>query len=413
MKSKRNQTLWSVGIAILFLANGLPLLGQTGSSAADKLDAWKRAQEEFRQAERAMVNQSVSGGTEIQKELERLAQLRGSAERELEYTKGKLNNAARQLTVVQKTGPQSEIEKWQREVNAWESRVNAAQLELDKVEQQTQQLIQQYQDSMLQGATSEVILPGESLQLFVLEDDSFNGLYQVRQGGYIILPRIGRVQVAGKDLPSAEKAVKDALETTQLRQATVMIERTRGVFDPSTSDVIYLAGDFVQPGPLRIPNDFEPTVVTTILRSGGVTANADLTKVKVLRLESGNALVEELNVEAILEGTGLQSDLALNTGDIIVVPAFNPIIYVTGRVNAPGVLPLDIDEELTAYTAILRAGGFARFAALKRVYVIRDRGNGEKVKLPINIKDVKKGSVPDIVLQGLDIVVIPEKFFSF
>ena len=397
----------------LLIGCALPLSAQTGGTAADKLDAWKRTQDEFRQAERAMNQVSLSGGSEIERELERLSELRGTAERELEYTKSKLNNAARQLTVVQKTGPQGEIEKWQREVSAWESRVAAAQQELDKVEQQTAQLIQDYQDKVLQGPASEIILPGESLQLFVLEDDSFNGLYQIRQGGYVILPRIGRVQVAGKDLPSAEKAVKDALETTQLRQATVMIERTHGIYEPGTGDVIYLAGEFVQPGPLRIPNDFSPTVVTTILRSGGVTPQADLTRVKVLRLESGNALVEELNVEAILEGAGFQSDLALNTGDIIVVPAYKPIIYVTGRVAAPGVLPLDLDEELTAYTAILRAGGFARFASKTRVYVIRDRGNGEKAKIPINIKDVMRGEVADVVLQGLDIVVIPEKFFSF
>lgn len=140
---------------------------------------------------------------------------------------------------------------------------------------------------------------------------------------------------------------------------------------------------------------------------------ADLTRVKVLRLETGTPLVEELNVESILEGTGLQSDLALAPGDIIVVPAYNPIVYVTGNVAAPGVLALDPDEELTAYTAILRSGGFARFASKKRVFVIRDRGNGEKTKIPINICDVVKGKVPDIVLQGLDIIVTPEKFFSF
>ena len=47
-------------------------------------------------------------------------------------------------------------------------------------------------------------------------------------------------------------------------------------------------------------------MVTTILRSGGITEVGDLEAVKVRRLESGSALVEDINVKAILEGTGLQ-----------------------------------------------------------------------------------------------------------
>jgi protein involved in polysaccharide export with SLBB domain len=192
-----------------------------------------------------------------------------------------------------------------------------------------------------------------------------------------------------------------------------MVERARGVFSEKPGEVIYLAGEFQTPGPMRIPEGFSPTIVTTILRAGGLTRVADLTRVKLLRLENGKALVEEVNVQAILDGSGLPSDLALNSGDIIVVPAFSPIVYVTGNVSSPGIIQLTPDEELTAYSAILRSGGFARFANRKKVYVMRDRGNGEKTKIPVNIKEVQAGKVSDIVLQGLDIVVVPESWFSW
>jgi polysaccharide export outer membrane protein len=96
-----------------------------------------------------------------------------------------------------------------------------------------------------------------------------------------------------------------------------------------------------------------------------------------------------------------------------VIPPFAPVVYVTGNVERPGTLRLFQDETLTAYAAILRAGGFARFANLKKVYVVRDLGNGEKAHIPLNIKDVQRGEAPDIILQGKDIVVVPERFFSF
>jgi protein involved in polysaccharide export with SLBB domain len=114
-----------------------------------------------------------------------------------------------------------------------------------------------------------------------------------------------------------------------------------------------------------------------------------------------------------MEGAGLQSDLDLNPGDIIVVPAYAPLVYVTGNVARPGVIQLSPDEELTAYSAILRCGGFARFAKTRGVYVLRDRGNGEKTRIPVDIKQVQSGKMSDVILQGKDIVVVPEKFFSF
>ena len=57
-----------------------------------------------------------------------------------------------------------------------------------------------------------LIKPGENLEISVDEDQSFNGIYQVRRGGYIIMPQVGRIAVAGKTLADAGAAVKRALQ---------------------------------------------------------------------------------------------------------------------------------------------------------------------------------------------------------
>jgi hypothetical protein len=79
----------------------------------------------------------------------------------------------------------------------------------------------------------------------------------------------------------------------------------------------------------------------------------------------------------------------------------------------PGTLKLLPDDELTAYSAILRCGGFSRFANKKKVYVLRDRGTGAKQRIPVSIKELQDGNGSDVVLESKDIVVVPEKFFSF
>lgn len=266
---------------------------------------------------------------------------------------------------------------------------------------------------------------GDKLQLIVTQDPSFNGTFDLLSSG-VVLPNLGRVEVIGMNSGEAERAIKAALEASFLRQATVTVERIPApvqqlpagpVLPPAPVleryQIIYLAGEFITPGPLRIPDNVRPTLLQTIIRSGGITPSGDLTRVKLLRIVEGQGAVEEINVSAILSGEIKPSDIVLQDGDIIVIPPFAPVVYVTGNVERPGTLRLFQDETLTAYAAILRAGGFARFANLKKVYVVRDLGNGEKAHIPLNIKDVQRGEAPDIILQGKDIVVVPERFFSF
>ena len=87
--------------------------------------------------------------------------------------------------------------------------------------------------------------------------------------------------------------------------------------------------------------------------------------------------------------------------------------YLTGSVRRPGFAQLGPNDRMTVYSAILHNGGFARFANLKRVYILRGTEDGTKARLPVNIVGIQKGSEPDLPLQPNDIVVVPEKFFSF
>jgi protein involved in polysaccharide export with SLBB domain len=407
---------------LLTLIGALTVFGVVGAFTAagqtegglDKMEKKRREIEERARASQAVKDLSSKQG-DLQRNVERLQRKKGDLQRDMGYYKIRLDRAIKELDNVQKMSPvDKELEdSAKKDQTYYNSRYNVAEADFNKVETELADAVKALRDSIATPSKDKILLPGQVVQLFVLEDESFNGLYQVRNGGYVVLPRVGRVSIVGKDVQDAEKTIKAELEKSQLKNATVMIETSAGALGEETSDVIYLAGEFRTTGPLRTPQGIQPTLVTTILRAGGLTPSADLTRVKLLRLESGEALVEEVNVQAILDGTGLQSDLALTAGDVIVVPAFAPVIYVTGNVRQPGVIRLSTDEELTAYSAILRSGGFGRFAKLSGVYVLRDRGNGEKAKIPVNIKDLQGGRRADVILQGKDIVVVPEKFFSF
>ncbi len=363
------------------------------------------------------TGRSTGDSVALQRDLDKLQDRKETIVRELDEVQLKFQYAERELAMAARTGQQSDIDRISKEKVSLDDRYKAATAEMNRIDAELQAKASALKGS-LGGSDPDIVNPGDTLQLIVAEDDSFNGIYPVKRDGTILLPRVGKVAVAGKVINEAETAIKALLEETQLTKATVTAEFKGKVStaEPPPSDqtvIIYLAGEFITPGPLKIPEGVQPTLITTIIRSGGITPSGDLTRTKLLRIENGQGAVEEVNVAAILSGNIPPTDIALNPGDIIMIPAFAPVVYVTGNVNKPGTLRLFQDETLTGYAAILRAGGFARFANLKKCYVVRDMGNGEKMQMPLNVKEIQRGLAPDIVLQGKDIVVVPESFFSF
>lgn len=368
------------------------------------------------------TGRSTVDSAAIQRELDKLTEKREIVLRELDEVQLKFNLARRELDSAGRVGNPQDIERWTKEIAALDTRYKVATEELKRIDTETQGKISAMKGAVA-GGDPDAVNPGDSLRLIVTEDDSYNAIYPVKRDGTITVKNLGRVSVGGKKISEAEAAIKAMLEESQLTKATVTLEFVGdrpnatggGGLPPSAeqSTIIYLAGEFVTPGPLKIPDGVTPTLITTIIRSGGITPSGDLTRTKLLRIDNGMGAVEEVNVAAILSGSIPPMDIALNPGDIIMIPAFAPVVYVTGNVTKPGTLRLFQDETLTAYAAILRAGGFSRFANLKKCYVVRDLGNGEKMQMPLNVKEIQRGLAPDIVLQGKDIVVVPESFFSF
>ena len=178
------------------------------------------------------------------------------------------------------------------------------------------------------------IVPGDSLELFVQEDDAFNGTYPVREQGDIIISSVGRIQVAGLSIGSAASRIKTELESSHLKKATVILDRVSRA--PIVEDLaaaaaaapqaapkltIYIQGKVNRPGQHRIdlPSRGELGVYEAILIAGGLSNFADPAKVHLLRNDhEGKMRKIPVNI-ANIEG-GLEKDPPIGNGDIVVVP---------------------------------------------------------------------------------------------
>ncbi len=506
-------------VALAWLST--PLMAQDNPAVAPRQEAAAVAKsyEVFSQQQ-----QTLEG---LQSQLEALAAKRRAIQSEQAYVNAKIawaktKLAGRGSADGQDATYQAEIDKWQREVKAWEARQADAQDRLSKMVAEEEALMKALGEVARSRDETDMLIPGETIELYVAEDDSFNGLYQVRTGGFIVVPRLPKIYVAGKTLKEVEVAIRDELGKNQLRDATVTVDRVVAPAEApaETGDILYVTGEVQKPGPWPIPSGYSPTAVTLMLRTP-LTMYADLERVQVLRLVEGRALIETVNVQAIMDGAGLTQDFTLNPNDIVIVPAkltgehdgqrrrdlTDRRVYVQGNVVKPGEVllrpparmtvlaairhcgghnrnadlstlelirierertrreiinlgaimrgeeadvdldgedilvlygkdersilqpvrvylsgcvkkegPVEIkgDEgELTVLQVLLHNGGYARFADLKGVCVLRDMGNGIRNRIPVDMKKVEKGIIPDLILQDNDVVVVPEKFFSF
>jgi protein involved in polysaccharide export with SLBB domain len=170
---------------------------------------------------------------------------------------------------------------------------------------------------------SDIVTVGDKLEIYILEDESFNGIYTVRDGGHVIFPKVGRVLVTGMNLAQAEAAIRKAFEANQLRIATVILERhgSKRQDGPSIPNVtVYLSGVVNRPGPLEVPfiAGQPPTAYQALVHGGGPGEWANLSGAYVVRNVGG--VRKRINVDLKDVGKGKDQDVPIQSGDIIVVP---------------------------------------------------------------------------------------------
>jgi len=97
-------------------------------------------------------------------------------------------------------------------------------------------------------------------------------------------------------------------------------------------------------------------------------------------------------------------------------------IYILGQVRSQGPLDMQMNENLTAGQAILRAGGFAEFANKNKVKVVRGSaggpagGPGEKqVTFELDMQQILENgkTEQDIKLQPGDLIIVPSRLLNF
>ena len=159
-----------------------------------------------------------------------------------------------------------------------------------------------------------------------------------------------------------------------------------------------------------------------LITAQGETADADLTKIKIMR---ANGDKELFNMQALLDSNSSGEKTTfpqIRGGDIVHIarqePETSPVDLQTGQPvaqsitmsgpgsNGRGMQPFI--EAMTPLQAIAQAGGVTAFADTNDIIIIR-RVNGKQENIPYNYDKALKGEEPDVdfLLQAGDMIYIP------
>lgn len=161
-------------------------------------------------------------------------------------------------------------------------------------------------------------------------------------------------------------------------------------------------------------------VLRAVSRIGGVTREAQLDAVRVLRGDGkGSYSPIPVDLSRLLGAADMSMNVPILPGDIIFVPsaqhATRGQVFLLGEVARRGAVSLPLNQEVTLARTILGSGGFTQFANESKVRVLRNAPDGSKQTLVVNVgKILKTGSFEeDIPLENGDVIIVPERVLGF
>jgi polysaccharide export outer membrane protein len=254
-------------------------------------------------------------------------------------------------------------------------------------------------------ALEGVVGPHDLLEVSVFDLEQFNRTVRVADDGSITLPFLGRIEVGGMTPIQVERRI-----------ATLLGEKY--VNDPQVSVFVkeHQSRMVSVSGAVRTPSTFElhgkKTLLDVISEAGGFTEDVGRAVYVVRALPDGSTERFSIDLEKLVHQGEPALNVPIRPGDVVYAPIESKItIYVNGAVRTPGSYDFKHGDQITLLRAITKAGGTTERAAEKRIQILRRHRDGGQSVIPVDLKKVRAGKVPDPDLLPEDVIDVPEAFF--
>lgn len=211
--------------------------------------------------------------------------------------------------------------------------------------------------------------PGDEVIIDVWGASQNTMRLEISPDGYVNIINLGPVYLNNMTIQDARQLLKQELGKIYADSGN-NIQVTLGNIRTIQVNVM---GEVMAPGTYSLSS--LSTVFHALYVAGGVSDIGSLRNVQVAR---GGKTFARLDVyEYIMKGQ-IQDDIRLQDGDVVIVPTYDELVKITGKVKRPMFYEMKNGE--SAATLLKYAGGFASDAYKKSIRVLRKDGKEFSVK---------------------------------
>ena len=248
---------------------------------------------------------------------------------------------------------------------------------------------------VLSGQTMQTLGPGDQIQVRAMHAPELGERpVRVDSAGYIMLPLVGKVEATGRTAEQLAAAIRQQLSNI-IRDPQVSVDIVEMKSQP-----VSVLGAVKTPGAYQIAG--RKRLLEILSMAGGLDADAG-NSIHITR----DLKAIEISVSELIEGKRPELNVLIQPQDVITVPR-GKLVYVIGEVRRPGGFVLRERENMSLLQALSMAEGLSPAAGPRKARILRQLEAGaERAEIPVNVKDVLAGKVPDQVLLANDILFIP------
>jgi protein involved in polysaccharide export with SLBB domain len=208
----------------------------------------------------------------------------------------------------------------------------------------------------------EKIVPGDKIKIQVIDHpDASLEETKVPNNGYVIMPYLKRVKVAGKTRDELKALIEEKLSKFYKNPEVIITSIRVGA---TSAGSVLLFGQVARPGEFTIGRAMD--LLSLLGRAGDMTEKAYQQRIEIRRTTG------KVEVVSITDAMG-KASIMIYPGDRIFIP-IRPMIFISGDVKSPGAY--DILEPIDLDAALSQAGGAKQTANINKIAVSR-RGKAQ------------------------------------
>ncbi len=251
------------------------------------------------------------------------------------------------------------------------------------------------------------LFPGDQIRLIVVGNAELSFAARVPAEGFLNLPHVGKVQLAGRTIEAVRTELVKGLGGYLVNpDVSVLVEQY-------ARKSVSVLGAVEHPMDYEIPSGKFTTLLQAVSQAGGFRGDAEKRAVLIMRpkqIGSAERVTIPVDVVALTRGAKGKDPIIL-PDDVIFIPARDKV-YVFGQVTNPGAYLAPADHPTTITGAISQAGGFTRIAKEGSVQLLRRQKDGTRATYKVDVGRILGGHPEeDVPLQPGDVIFVPESFF--